>query len=155
MGAIDVTAKVQELERLRANFMQRGESINIKPAMHKAARYMQGAVIARILRSQRDAGGARFTPLSPAYKQRKARTVGVRQILVRSGRMVRSLSGGSDRILEVWADGFKYGTQVPYADYMARGTNTVPERDFISWNTDNLEHIELILLEHVMDELGL
>lgn len=84
---------------------------------------------------QFDTEGARSTkwaPLSPNYAKQKARRFPGRQILVRTGRLKRSLSvigsGGGDQIRDEEATSLTLGTRVDYAIYHQRGGRRLPAR---------------------------
>lgn len=49
-------------------------------------------------------------------------------IPVRTGRLARSVEGGSAELLNVDRDGFELGTEVPYARYVFHGTRYMEAR---------------------------
>lgn len=151
---IRVDVAQEQLDQLLDDLADVGKAVDLTPAIRQAARYFQSAAIQRIRRAAADADGSPFAPLSARYARQKARKVGQRPILVSSGRLIRSLSSGSERILEVRPDGFSYGTRVPYAGHHASGTSKMPRRDFISFGAADLERIEVMLLEHLVAQLA-
>lgn len=124
-----------------------------RQAMRRIWRLKQRATISRILRTQVDGRGAGFKPLAPKYKRAKARKVGVRPILVRSGRMVRSLSGGSGRHRVIRAFRMEFGSRVEYSGYHADGTRAMPQRDFIGWSEAELDEAEILITNMLADQL--
>lgn len=149
---IDVTVSDGELRELASGLA--GE-IDLTEAMREGVRHMQARAIARIRRESTDADGGSFAGLSEKYRRRKARTVGVRPILVAQGKLIRSLSSGRDRIMEVGPNGFKYGSRVAYAGFHVDGTGKMPARDFLSFSDADLREMELIVLGEVLRQAGI
>ena len=152
--AIRVSADLTELRALVTQLGREAARVDLTPAMHEAAKYMQQTVGARIRRYHVDANGSGLQPLSRAYRQRKARKVGGLPILTYTGRFIRSLTSGREQILKVNAGGFEYGSSVPYAAWLMDGTKHMAARDVLSFSDNDLVKVEVILLEHVLKGLG-
>lgn len=70
-----------------------------------------------------------WTPLSPRYAAQKRRAGYAGGILVRTGRLRASLTGGSaDSITRIKPQDLEVGTRVPYAKYHQGGTRKMPAR---------------------------
>jgi len=77
-------------------------------------------------------GGGKWQALSPAYRKWKQVHYPGRPILVRTGRLKRSLSvigaGGGDSIRDFRPLELTLGSRVPYGIYHQRGTRKMPSR---------------------------
>lgn len=85
----------------------------------------------------------KWAPLSAKYAKQKARRFPGRQILVRTGRLKRSLSvlGGGDQIREAEATSLTLGSRVDYGIYHQRGAGRLPKRPPIELTTRDFGRI--------------
>src|SRR5262245_53623171 len=90
-------------------------------------------------------GGSKWKALSPAYKKWKEVHFPGRPILVRDGRLKRSLSvigaGGSDSIKEFRPLELILGSRGPYAIYHKRGTPKMAARPPMQFKRDDFGKI--------------
>lgn len=73
-------------------------------------------------------GSGRWAPLSPAYAARKRIEYPSTPILVATGTLRRSLTGGDGYISFIESDRAVFGSDVPYAGFHQSGTATMPAR---------------------------
>lgn len=90
-------------------------------------------------------GGQKWQELSPAYKKWKERHFPGRPILMRTGRLKRSLSvigaGGSDSIHEAEPMSLTLGSKVSYGIYHQRGGGKLPARPPLQINRNDMGKI--------------
>lgn len=81
-------------------------------------------------------GGGSWAPLAPAYAKQKARDFPGTRILERTGDLRESLRWngyglGEGGVWTVTQHSLTFGTAIPYAQYHAKGTPTMPARPFM------------------------
>lgn len=86
----------------------------------------------------------RWAPLSPAYREWKAIRYPGQPILVRTGRLRRSLTSRPFGIEEFRKGSVRLGTDVPYGAYHQRGTRFMPRRQLYPTTTENRRVKEVI-----------
>lgn len=84
--------------------------------------------------SEGAAVGHRWSPLSPAYAEWKAVHFPGRPILVRTGRLKKSLTARPMGIEHITSEYVELGTDVPYAQYHQRGSRRLPQRKPVHLN---------------------
>ena len=83
------------------------------------------------------AGYQQWTPLNRAYAAKKQADGYGTKILVRTGQLKTSLTGGGfvgggvGVVRKISKRAMTIGTKVPYAKYHQRGTRKMPKRDFV------------------------
>lgn len=128
------------IERLRA---VRARALDLRPFWNEvfAPKYFATVQDLFALEGQRRRdsgrfGGGSWAPLSPSYAAWKARHYPGERILSRTGALRDSLawtgSGlGPGGVWLATKQGVEFGTAIPYAQYHAKGTGTMPARPFM------------------------
>ena len=94
-----------------------------------------------------------FAPLSPRYARYKAKHYPGAPILVRTGRLFRSLTTNTDdTIADIQPDHFTFGTRVPYALYHQLGTRKMPARPPIKLSKPIQTQLLTILRNYLIQE---
>jgi len=92
-----------------------------------------------------------WTPLNPEYARRKQREGFSSAILVRTGRLVASLTNfhSGDSIYRPSAQAVEIGTAVPYAAFHDEGTRNMPAREPIRIDEDTEQRWASIVESHI------
>jgi phage gpG-like protein len=94
-----------------------------------------------------------FAPLSPRYARYKAKRYPNAPILVRTGRLFRSLTTNTDdTIADIQPDHLTFGTRVPYALYHQLGTRKMPARPPIKLSKPIQTQLLTILRNYLIQE---
>jgi phage gpG-like protein len=94
-----------------------------------------------------------FAPLSPRYARYKAKHYPNAPILVRTGRLFRSLTTNTDdTIADIQPDHLTFGTRVPYALYHQLGTRKMPARPPIKLSKPIQTQLLTILRNYLIQE---
>jgi phage gpG-like protein len=94
-----------------------------------------------------------FAPLSPRYARYKAKRYPGAPILVRTGRLFRSLTANTDdTIADIQPDHLTFGTRVPYALYHQLGTRKMPARPPIKLSKPIQTQLLTILRNYLIQE---
>jgi phage gpG-like protein len=94
-----------------------------------------------------------FAPLSPRYARYKAKRYPGAPILVRTGRLFRSLTTNTDdTIADIQPDHLTFGTRVPYALYHQLGTRKMPARPPIKLSKPIQTQLLTILRNYLIQE---
>lgn len=98
-----------------------------------------------------------WAPLSPRYAEWKARHYGGKGILVRTGSLLASLTGGPGSLIEQSKDSLRIGSTVKYGLYHQFGTRKMPQRKVIDLSDRNARNLMKVLqgyLVHLEREAG-
>ena len=76
--------------------------------------------------------GAKWQPLSPAYAIQKQIDFPVRSLLVRTGKLLSSITqkGASGNITLIGKNSAVFGSSIPYASIHDEGRGNIPKRNF-------------------------
>ncbi len=83
----------------------------------------------------------RWKPLSSPYKERKAKRYGNQPILQASGRFYKSMTGGSESIVEKKEQEMTLGSNVPYGKYHHHGGGRLPARPVVDFTAEQEKQI--------------
>lgn len=139
-GADEVVLKMQQMAR-RVQYP--------RPAWERVA-----DAFGRFMKRQFETGGASagkaWAPLDPAYMRWKVDRGFAPDILVRTGRLKRSLTERPFGVETFTRDGVTLGTDVEYAKFHQFGTDTIPARPMLRTNEDFEDEINDILARYVL-----
>ncbi len=101
-------------------------------------------------------GDPAWPPLNPTYAAWKAKRFPGRPLLVRTGRLYRSLTGrgtGADARVALGDREVRIGTRVPYTVWHVRGTQNMPVRDPMGMSPATFEAISARIAQHIFEPL--
>lgn len=96
-------------------------------------------------------GGKAWAPLSPAYAAWKAQHYPGRPILVLTGQMRSSLTGGRGVVIPERHE-LTFGTPVSYARYHQTGTPRMPSRPIFALTDDDQVKVGKAMHAHMVNE---
>lgn len=106
-----------------------------------------------LIREQFDTEGGRtggWAPLSEKYAADKIRRFGSQPILVASGNLKESLTGGSGMIArQEGNESLRFGTQLGYGSFHQTGTSRMPRRQILDLTNDNRRTMMKMLQRHL------
>lgn len=134
------TIEARQLESYLAEIDRQFNDFDAREALTKAEPVIAGGMMEHILKSVAP-GGSPYQPLSPRTIARKGNkgahqsgsitaTPGSIRPLVETGKLIQSLTSGSDHIEDIESDYLATGTSVGYAAYHEYGTGRIPARPF-------------------------
>ena len=121
---IDADAVLDRLEKMKER------SKKMKPVFFWAKRELELKYAANFALNGLPSGG--WSPLSPKYASWKSARVPAAPLMVRSGRLFRSVTELEDSQVNVIRDnGAEFGTSVEYAKFHQYGTTKMPKRKIV------------------------
>lgn len=113
-----------------------------KTVMEQIAKDQVAEVQNRIRSTKVDAEGRQWAPWSFAtMRQRRREGTSSRGLLYRTGRLLNSIRYRiSEKTLTIFSN-------LPYADFLQRGTSKMPARPFLGWTKDSLNRIKQQMTE--------
>lgn len=94
-------------------------------------------------------GQGTWAPLNPRYAAQKERRWPGRPILVASGALLESVTGGTGFVKIITPTALALGTNIPYAIYHQRGTTYMPRRAVIDLSKENRTVISKIVQRYL------
>lgn len=114
---------------------------------------MVAGLLQDVIGQQFDSEGGRtggWAPLSDRYASDKVRRFGSQPILVATGRLKESLTGGAGRIFrQEGNETLRFGTSVPYGVYHQSGTSRMPQRRILDLTKDDRRTMMKMLQRHL------
>lgn len=127
------------------------EKINdLRPFLDGVSTFLSTVAMAEQFSTEGGRTGG-WAALSPRYAEDKLQRWGSQPILVASGRMRQSLTGGGAGSVsrQIGGDTLEFGTSVPYARFHQSGTSRMPQRRIMDLADADRRTIMKMLQQHL------